>query len=218
MKENENNQATDEISYLEFAGRKFPDTPEGRAQLKGYGEALSHLVGRQSNEVGEARQKLAKYQRIESQLPEPVKMILESEEASQDAKLLAQFMYSEKLKEAQKDDSSRRDQWYHQATEKVFETLPELKETYDEDIIDALLRKHTLHESEDPLGEALKILTPKVRKPKASAAEPKEESKAVVSVDASSPRPSGMAAKEEKKEDKPLGDIDSYFFSAIGAK
>jgi hypothetical protein len=203
---NEKEQSTDSTS-LKFAGREFPDTPDGRKQLEEYGQQLASLVGRQSNEVGQARKSLAKYQRIESQLPEPIKMVLESDDASPDAKLLAQYMYQEKLQAAQRDDSSHRDEWYQRAAELVLEDLPELKDSYDADIVDALLRKHSIHEREDPLGEARKLLEPKVKR----KAAPKVEEDGHVSVDGSA-RSSRAGSSEEKPSGGATEDV-SYLLS-----
>lgn len=208
MKKELESQATDG-NFVEFAGRKFPDTVEGRAQLKGYGEALSTLVGKQSNEVGQARKQLQKFQRIESSLPEPVKMILESEEASQDAKLLAQYMYQEKLKSSQIEDSSRQNDWYSAASESVLEALPELKDTLDVDLIDAYLKKHAIHEAEDPLGEALRLLTPKARR---KAADEGVREASHVSVDASSPR---STQSNSPKTQPSAATAEDYFFKAL---
>jgi len=208
---NEKDNATDETT-LRFAGREFPKTPEGFAQLESYGKELSGLVGRQSNEVGQARKSLAKYQRIEASLPEPIKMVLESEDASQDAKLLAQFMYNEKLQAAQKDDSSHRDQWYGRAAELVLEEMPELQDTYDVDMIDGYLKKHAIHSLEDPLGEAKRLLASKIRKPKASEAKSAQEEAGHVSVDGSSRSSRARSGTEESaKADNEVVD-DSYLF------
>lgn len=181
---------------LKFAGREFPETVEGRRQLEEYGQQLASLAGRQSNEVGEARKSLAKYQRIESELPEAIKVVLESEEASEDAKLLARYMYQERVQAVEKTDSSRRDEWYEQAAESVLEAMPELKDTYDAEVIDALLRKYSIHSSEDPLGEAKKILSKKVK----VTAAPKEEDSSHVSVDGSSGGRRAPASEEKTDE------------------
>jgi hypothetical protein len=214
MKEEKENQATDSISSLKFAGREFPDTPEGRQQLEEYGQQLSTLLGRQSNEVGQARKSLAKYQRMVSELPEPVKLILESEDASQEAKLLAQFMAQDKLKAAEKEETSLRDSWYQQASEEVLKELPELKDSLDADLIDAVLRKHALHESEDPLGEAKRLFEKRVKR----AAPQSQDDAANVSVDGSAPRAKPTGGKQEKdSKGGEAADIDAYFLQSIGA-
>jgi hypothetical protein len=192
---------------LKFAGREFPETVEGRRQLEEYGQQLATLAGRQSNEVGQARKSLAKYQRIEAQLPEAIKVVLESPEASDDAKLLAQYMYQEKLSAVEKSDSSRKDEWYSQAAESVLEEMPELKDTYDVEVIDAVLRKYSVHSAEDPLSEAKRILSSKVKK----ASPKKEEDSGHVSVDGSSGGRRAPTSEEKSKESKDSDDT-SYLY------
>jgi hypothetical protein len=203
---NGSTQATDNTDALEFAGRRFPNTPEGLEQLKSYGNELSALVGKQSNEVGQSRKAIAKYQRMVEELPAPVKLILESDEASQEAKLLAQFIAQDKLQQLEKANTSYHDKWYEELSASVLEALPDLKDIYDADIIDAVLRKHSIHNSEDYLGDAVKLF-------KGKAAPKNSQPTANVSVDASSPRGQGRP-KDEAKVPEDSGD----FFSALGIK
>jgi archaellum component FlaC len=206
----ESTQATDSTEALEFAGRKFPNTAEGLEQLKTYGNELSALVGKQSNEVGQSRKTIAKYQRMVEELPAPVKMILESEDSSQEAKLLAQFIAQDKLQAVEKANTSYHDKWYEELSGRVLEELPDLQNTYDSDTIDAVLRKHSIHTSEDYLGDAVKLFKGKIKAaPKNS--HPTEN----VSVDASSPR-GQRSPKEEQKA--PNSNNAGGFFEALGIK
>lgn len=216
MTSNDNNepngstQTTDSTGQIEFLGRKFDKTPEGEAQFREFEAKLAKMIGSQSNEVGQARKTIAKYQRMVEELPEPIRVILQSEEASPEAKILANYIAQDTQKKSERSDISRRDQWYADVSESVLEELPELKEQYDVDVIDAVLRKHSIHDSEDPLGDARKILSGKVKK---KAAPSSASSQANVSVDGSS-QSAPRGTQEKKTEPDSSGD----FFAALGIK
>lgn len=162
--ENKQNQATDSVGKIEFAGRSFEKTEKGFEELQAYGKELSALTGRQSNEVGEARKQLSQFQRIVAELPEEVKQVLQSEDASPEGKMLAQFIGKRLLEETEAKATSQLKEWYQEAVEGVVQEMPELAQQVDKEFIEAFLLKHNLHAATDPLTEAKSLLSKKVKK------------------------------------------------------
>lgn len=122
--------AEEKQKTIEFGGKVFDDTPEGREQLAAYGASLTELVGRQSNEVG----KLRKYapSKDEEALLTKVAELRENGEHLQADRLIVSFT---KKKELDIFDRLAVERQNDRTWQNYFKSRPELTKLFDEDTI-----------------------------------------------------------------------------------
>lgn len=178
MSDTENNDPTDapdETRYFEpIAGKKFDiSTVEGKNQLQGFIQGLSHVTGKLSNEVGTLRKETAPFKKLgvkaettdEAQLAIKLKSLTDEGRTDEAFGLLFNELKATRLKNERERDANQFWDEYKRSRSDLFEMLPEdVAKTY----VFANYGEQ-LYEVEDPYALIDSILEPKVSRFKKSA-------------------------------------------------
>lgn len=193
-KDKETSESSESLEIIEFAGRKFQNTPEGLAQLSEYGAKLSSLTGKVTNENGQLKKKISKYQKQDSiNLPDEI------EDPAEALKTLVGSLKAEK-------ESQQKDSWYGQLSKAVAE-----ESGLDPELIQPFLEKHKLADSEDPFSDAVSLLSGRVPVKKQ---EKPEEDKGHLSFG----ERTTVAAPKQESKGMTLEDVEKAALKALGFK
>lgn len=197
-------------------GRSFDvSKAEDRKDLEKYLAGLSKVAGKNAHENDTLKRQLTKVQSLSNAQDDAELVgIINSEDAAPETKLLAQRLLNQDRSAQISTRDSNLAEYYSEAVQFVkthIEGLP----FDDDEVIDALLRKHEerIRQSEDPAQEVLKVFTKYAGKKPAKIEESLTEhigfgSKATPAVTVKSP-------SSGKKELTPAADENSVF-AAMG--
>lgn len=211
---NENDTGNDENAgeesvLLEVAGRKFPDTSEGREQLKTFVSGLSKVAGSNAQKNGdllsENRSLKEKIEEIQgSNTSSEWDEILNDEEADPAIKKLAAVQKKRDVSLIANKKQADHQQWYADLSSKVLSRAPELSKLVDDDVVEAVLRKHAkaIETAANPLDEALSLIGKKFKL--ANSSNDADDEKDHPTLGARPVGSSGSSGKSKKSDDKPL--------------
>lgn len=213
---NDENAGEDSV-LLEVAGRKFPDTVEGREQLKTFVSGLSKVAGSNAQKNGdllsENRSLKEKLEEIQgSDTSSDWDEILNDEEADPSIKRMAAVQKKKDLSFIANKKQADHRQWYADLSSKVIAQAPELAKLVDDDVVEAVLRKHgkAIETAANPLDAALSLIGKKFKLETSSNAADDEESDhpslgaRPLSGSGSTTRPSPKNEEKGLKRDKTL--------------
>jgi hypothetical protein len=161
-KNNEELQSSNEDGTIigESIGRKFDvSKAEDRKDLDKYLASLSKVAGRNAHENDTLKRQLTKVQSLSNaQDDAELVSIINSEDAAPETKLLAQRLLNQDRQSQSNEIESNRAAYYSEAVQFVKTNIQGLP-FEDDEVIDALLRKHEdrIRQSEDPAAEVLKV-------------------------------------------------------------
>ena len=211
---NENDTGNDENAgeesvLLEVAGRKFPDTTEGREQLKTFVSGLSKVAGSNAQKNGdllsENRSLKEKIEEIQgSNTSSEWDEILNEEEADPAIKKLAAVQKKRDTSFLANKKQADHQQWYADLSSKVISRAPGLSKLVDDDVVEAVLRKHakTIETAANPLDEALSLIGKKFKLETSSTSD--DDDKDHPTLGARPVGGSSSSGKSKKTDDKPL--------------